>query len=190
MRRLMFAALAVLSLGGCATIVAPLSDQPMDQHHGKRTVGAKTEDRAIEFKTRVNLKRASEDLAAQRVVPVSYNRNLLLVGQVATPELKVEAGRVAEGIRNVRHVHNELEVRSANSSLARVNDSWLTFKVRLRLMFDGAAPSRRTLVTTENGVVYLMGLLTRDEADAVVAQARKVYGVQKIVKIIEYIDNP
>lgn len=190
MLRLLTVALTIISLNGCATFIAPWSDQPLDQHHGERTLGAKLEDKAIEVKTRVNLKRADEALAVQRIVPVSYNRNLLLVGQVATQEQKIQASRIAEQIRNVRHVHNELEVKEESSALARANDRWLTLKVRLRLMFDGEAPSRRTLIVTENGVVYLMGLLTREEADAVVAQARKVYGVQKIVKIIEYIDNP
>lgn len=190
MRRVMVVALAMLSLGGCAALIAPWSDQPLDRHYGERTLGARVEDSTIETKTKVNLRRAGAPLAAQRIVPVSYNRNVLLVGQVASNELKVQAGQVAERIRNVRHVHNELEVSGANSTLARANDNWLTFKVKLRLMFDGDAPSGRTLVVTENGVVYLMGLLTREEADAVVAQAQKVYGVQKIVKIIEYIENP
>ena len=70
------------------------------------------------------------------------------------------------------------------------NDAWITSKVKTRLAFNGDAPASRTKVVTENGVVYLFGLLTREEADAVVAQVQKVYGVQKIVKIIEYIDNP
>ena len=76
----------------------------------------------------------------------------------------------------------------SNSFLARTNDTWLTSKVKSRLLINGEAPGWRTKVVTENGVVYLMGLLTHEEADAVVEQVQKVYGVQKIVKIIEYID--
>ena len=85
-------------------------------------------------------------------------------------------------------LHNELVVSGKVSFLARMNDAWLTTKVKTRLAFAGDARASRTKVVTENGVVYLLGLMTRREADAVVAQVQKSYGVQKIVKIIEYID--
>ena len=88
----------------------------------------------------------------------------------------------------MRHVHNELKLSGDSGVLSRVNDGWLTTKLKTRLFVDGDAPGMRTKVVTVSGIVYLMGLLTRDEADAVVAQAREVGGVQKIVKIIEYID--
>lgn len=182
--------LSTLLTSGCASMIAPFSSEPMDLNHGKRTLGAKIEDQAIETKTKVNLKRAGEPLANQHIVVVSYNRNVLLAGQVADQDLRTQAGQIAQRIRNVRHVHNELEVVGAGSGLARINDSWLTTKVKSRLAFAGEAPARRTKVVTENGVVYLMGLLTREEAAAIVSEVQKVYGVQKIVKVIEYIENP
>ena len=180
----------VLTLSGCASMIAPFSDQPMDVHHGKRTLGAKIEDQAIETKTRVNLKRAGAPLSDQHIVVVSYNRNVLLAGQVANDSLRTQAEQLAKRIRHVRHVHNELQVVGAGSALARANDSWLTTKVKSRLAFAGEAPASRTKVVTESGIVYLMGLLTREETNAVVEQVQKVYGVQKIVKIIEYIETP
>lgn len=181
---------AVLLCSGCSTLIAPFSHQPMDLNHGKRTLGAKIEDQAIETKVRVNLKRAGEPLSHEHIVVVSYNGNVLLAGQVSSDDVKSQAGNIAERVRHVRHLHNELDVVGAGSTLARANDSWITSKVKLRLAFAGDAPASRTKVVTENGVVYLFGLLTRAEADAVVARVQKVYGVQKIVKIIEYIDNP
>ncbi len=180
----------VLLCSGCATLIAPFSHQPMDLHHGERTWGAAIEDQAIETKVRVNLKRAGAPLSEEHIVVVSYNGNVLLAGQVSSEDIKTQAGNIAERVRHVRHLHNELDVVGAGSTLARVNDSWITSKIKTRLAFDGDAPAGRTKVVTENGVVYLFGLLTREEADAVVAQAQKTYGVQKIVKIIEYIDNP
>ena len=119
---------------------------------------------------------------------VSYNGNVLLAGQVASEDLSTQAENIASQVRHVRNVHNELQVVGSGSFLARTNDTWLTSKVKSRLLINGDAPGWRTKVVTENGVVYLMGLLTHAEADAVVAQVQKVYGVQKIVKIIEYID--
>ena len=173
---------------GCVSLSKGMSDEPVDQNHGKRTFGAFVEDGNIERKVAVNLARASAELDESRIVAVSYNGNVLLAGQVASEDLKSQAGNIAEKVRHVRHVHNELQVVGSNSFLARTNDTWLTSKVKSRLLINGDAPGWRTKVVPGNGVVYLLGLLTREEADAVVEQVQKVYGVQKIVKIIEYID--
>ena len=70
--------------------------------------------------------------------------------------------------------------------MARTNDSLLTMKVKTAMIFDENTEANRIKVVTENGVVYLMGLLTRNEADAAVTTARDVFGVQKIVKVFEY----
>jgi len=185
--RIGFATLLLLSLTGCATLIAPLSGEPMDREHGERTFGSVIEDQAIETKIRVNLKRAGEPLASQRIVVVSFNGQVLLAGQVASDAMKKRAAEVAGEIRHVVDLHNELVVSGKVSFLARMNDAWLTTKVKTRLAFAGDARASRTKVVTENGVVYLLGLMTRREADAVVAQVQKSYGVQKIVKIIEYI---
>ncbi len=176
------------TVSGCASLSKGMSEEPVDQNHGKRTFGAFIEDGNIERKVAVNLARASAELDESRIVVVSYNGNVLLAGQVANDDLKAQAGNIAEQVRHVRHVHNELQVVGSNSFLARTNDTWLTSKVKSRLLINGEAPGWRTKVVTENGVVYLMGLLTHEEADAVVEQVQKVYGVQKIMKIIEYID--
>ena len=185
---LLTSAFLLIALSGCTSMSKGMSDQPTDQDHGSRTFGAFVEDGNIERKVSVNLARASEELDQSRIVVVSFNGNVLLAGQVASEDLKAQAGNIADQVLHVRHVHNELQVIGNNSFLARTNDTWLTSKVKSRLFVNGDAPGWRTKVVTENGVVYLMGLLTRDEAEAVVSQVQKVYGVQKIVKIIEYID--
>lgn len=177
-----------LTLSGCVSLSKGMSDQPTDQDHGSRTFGAFWEDGSIERKVGINLARASEELDQSRIVVVSFNGNVLLAGQTASENLKSQAGNIASQVRHVRNVHNEIEVGGNSSFLARTNDTWLTSKVKSRLFVNGEAPGKRTKVVTENGVVYLMGLLTHAEANAVVQQAQKVYGVQKIVKIIEYID--
>ncbi|MZR62475.1 BON domain-containing protein [Alcanivorax sp. DP30] len=186
---LLFSLLAAcLTLSGCVSLTKGMSDQPTDQDRGSRTFGAFWEDGSIERKARINIARASEELDQSRIIVVSFNGNVLLAGQVATEDLKSQAGNIASQVRHVRNVHNEIAVAGGSSFLARTNDTWLTSKVKSRLFVNGDAPGNRTKVVTENGVVYLMGLLTHAEADAVVEQAQKVYGVQKIVKIIEYID--
>lgn len=188
--RALFLVLCLSLLSGCIRMVAATSSEPVDRQHGKRTLGATIEDQAIENKVRINLYRASEQLADSRLKVVSYNGIVLLAGQVANEDLKKQAGNIARRIRHVEQVHNELQVVGANSFPARMNDAWLTTKTKMRLYFNGDAPGGRTKVVTVNGVVYLMGLMTREEGDAVVKAVQKVYGVQKIVKIIEYVDNP
>ncbi len=183
----LFLVLALI-LSGCTRMVASFSDEPMDTYHGKRTLGAQIEDRSIRHKIRVNLFRADERFRDARLNVKSYNGNVLITGEVDTAALRDKATEVAEQVRHVRDVHNEMKVSGQSSLLSRLNDSWLTTKTKTRLLLRGDTPGRRTRVHTSNGTVYLMGLLEPEEADAVVQQVQRVYGVQKIVKIIEYID--
>lgn len=191
-RALLSCSLALgLALGGtgCASMTASWSDEPVDTDHGTRTWGARIEDGSIQRKIRINILRDDPRFSSEASFEViSFNGNVLLVGEVPTAELKTRASDIAGRVRHVRNVHNELQVGPPSSWLAGFNDGWLSTKAKSRLLFDSEAPGRRTKVVTANGVIYLMGLLTRAEADAVVAQVQRVYGAQKIVKIIEYID--
>lgn len=182
--------LACFMLSGCIRMVAATSSEPVDRSHGERTLGASIEDQAIENKVRINLYRASDQLGDSRIRVISFNGIVLLAGQVESGELKKQAGNIAQRIRHVKQLHNELQTSGQSSFLARTNDTWLTTKIKTRLYLNGDTPGGRTKVTTVDGIVYLMGLLTREETAAVVDAVQKVYGVQKIVKIIEYIDNP
>ncbi len=182
--------LACLLLSGCIRMIAATSSEPVDRHHGERTLGASIEDQAIENKVRINLYRASDRLADARIKVVSFNGIVLLAGQVDSEELQKQAGNIARRIRHVEQVHNELQTSGSSSFLARANDSWLSTKIKTRLYLNGDTPGGRTRITTVDGVVYIMGLLTREESDATVSAIQNVYGVQKIVKIVEYIENP
>lgn len=186
--RLSTVIICLLALTGCVRMVASMSEEPTDQNHGKRTFGAKIEDRTIRNKVRINLYRADERLRETRLKVTSFNGNVLITGQAADEALKRKTTDIAEEVRHVRDVHNEMKIAGATSWLSRFNDGWLTTKSKTRLLLNSDTPGIRTKVVTDNGVVYLMGLLTRAQADAAVEQVQRVYGVQKIVKIIEYID--
>lgn len=88
----------------------------------------------------------------------------------------------------MKKVHNELQVMQPSSILARNNDAWLTTKIKTQMLTDNAVPSSRIKVITENGIVYLLGLVTQQEANAATGVVQSVSGVQKIVKLFEYID--
>ena len=113
---------------------------------------------------------------------------MLLTGQVPSEDTKTLADQKVAELRKVKTVHNELQVAGPTSMVARSNDTWLMTKVKTALLTSNRVSGNRIKVVTEDGIVYLLGLLTRDEADAAVDVARQVYGVQKIVKVFEYIN--
>ena len=122
------------------------------------------------------------------VIVVCYNGVVLLSGQVESEELKSKAADQLNGLDNVRSVHNELEVASVPSVAARIGDAWITTKVKTAMVNAPSVHAGRVNVTTVDGVVYLMGDLTHQEADDAVAVTQTVSGPKKIVKAFEYTD--
>lgn len=172
-------ALLALALASCATF----SDDPR-----VRTPGAMIDDEALEKVVEREIRRSDAEFKSAHLVIVSYDGVVLLLGQVTGDQLKAKAQTVTQGIAKVRKVHNEIGVGGPISYVARSNDGWLTAKVKGKLIAAKDVPGRMVKVQTENGVVYLMGLLTRAEADAAVEVAATVYGVQQIVRVFEYLD--
>ena len=118
----------------------------------------------------------------------SFNGVALITGQVPSADMIAIATDEVEKLRNVRKVHNELRVAGPTSMIARTNDTWLTTKVRSALAASEHTDTSRIKLVTENGVVFMMGLLSRTEADAAVDVARQTKGVQKIIKLFEYMN--
>ncbi len=170
--------LSFAMLCSCTT----LSDDPRS-----RTTGAYIDDGFIESLALREIRASDPGFDSAHLVAVSYNGLLLLVGQVESEALRQKATRVAASLEKVRVVHNELEVGGPVSLIARSNDTWLTSKAKTKLLADEQLQGSRIKVVTENGVVYLMGLLPREEGDRAAAIVQTVYGVQKIVKVFEYL---
>jgi osmotically-inducible protein OsmY len=168
----------ITMLAGCAAF----SDDPRT-----RTAGAMIDDRVIENTVRRAIWNSDPAFNSSRLVTVSYNGVLLLAGQVESEDLRRKAETIAKENDKVRAVHNEIEVGGPTSMVARANDSWLTAKVKARMLADAEIAAGKVKVVTENGTVYLMGMLPRDEADLAVQATQQVYGVQRIVKVFEYI---
>ena len=188
--RLSLALLALcLGLGGCSSVLTATRDNPIEDDRGTRTIGSKIDDSLIETKAAVNISKAHPDLAeGSHVVVTSYNGIVLLAGQTPRAELKTIAEQAAASVQRVKKVNNELQVTGPSSMLARSNDAWLTSKIKTEMLTDSAIPGSRIKVVTENGIVYLLGLLTQAEATRATNLVQGVGGVQKIVKLFEYID--
>lgn len=180
----------MLLLSGCSstTLTAATTDGPIQEHYGTRTEGTKVEDQSIETKIGHNLKATDARLADARINVDSYNGIVLLTGQVPSQELKTMAGEVADRVRNVREVHNELAIAANLPASQRLTDTWITTKVRTTLAAQGPVDINRLHVVTENGSVYLMGIVTRAEAERIVNMVSSAGGMQRIVKVFDYID--
>lgn len=173
----------VLSLlGGCAALT------PASEDYGKRSFGVYWDDQTTESRGKKLLRDAHPGLADAHLSVTSFNGVVLLTGQVPSEEAREAAAAVIKELRHVKTVHNELQVAGPTSMVARSNDVWLSTKVKTALVTDDAIEGNRVKIVTEDGVVYLMGLMTRDEAETIVERARQVFGVQKIVKVFEYIN--
>jgi len=152
------------------------------------SVGDAFDDSRNESLARKRVQDANPALAEANISVTSFDGILLLTGQVSSADLIPLASAQVEPLRNVRRVYNELTVAGKTSLLSRTNDRWLTTKVKSALSTAESADTTRIKVVTENAVVYLMGLLTRAEADSAAIIARDIQGVQKVVKIFDYIN--
>ena len=177
----------VLLLTGCATVIDATSEGPIQENLKARTTGQLIDDEIIETKALVNLRKASPELDNANLSVVSYNGVVLLAGQVASEAGRQQAEKVVQGVRDVRLVHNEITVSGPTSNLVRANDAWLTTKIKAKMVADNRLSANRIKVVTENGIVYLLGLVTDTEADHAVKLVRESRGVQKVVKMFEYV---
>ncbi|MCX7627221.1 MAG: BON domain-containing protein [Methylophilaceae bacterium] len=180
--------LAILStsgLSGCAPVVAGGAAAGGLMVADRRTSGAYVEDQGIELKAE---KRIMEQLGDKIHANVtSFNRNVLITGEAIDEATKKRAEEIVKSVENVRSVTNELIIAGASSLSSRSNDAYLTSKVKARMLAENKFPANVVKVVTENSVVYLMGMVTRKEAEDAVEIARGTEGVQKVVKVFEYI---
>ena len=178
-------------ISGCAGLAIGGAATGASVAHDRRTAGTMVEDQAIEFKA---IDALSKDPAFDNahINVTSYNMAVLLSGEVRTPELRRRAAQIVKRIDKVSKVYNELAVAPASSLASRGTDTWITTKVKTSLFQVDGFPDfdpTRVKVVTERGIVYLMGLLRPREAEAVTSTVRRVGGVQKVVKLFEYIEQ-
>lgn len=175
-------------LAGCSTIIDVTTSEPIHVNPGKRTLGAKIDDSNIETIATVNLNKAHPQLAEGNVHVNSFNAVVLLTGQVPSEEVRLLAGNTVNQITTVRQVHNEIQVSRPTTFSERSYDTWLTTKVKTQLLVLGDIEGRRVRVVTEAKTVFLMGLVSRREADRITDVVRTTGGVGKVVKVFEYLD--
>ncbi len=152
----------------------------------RRTTGAQLEDQSIEIKAASRLREAA---TLGRVNATSYNRVILLTGEVPGETEKATAERAVAAVDNVRGVVNELAVMGNSSLSQRSSDTVLGTKVKASLVDAKDVQANAFKVVAERGIVYLMGRVTEREADRATEIARSVSGVQKVVRVLEFISE-
>lgn len=187
-KRLLALCGVVALLSGCATTLSRVSDQPYQESQTRPTLGTSVDDRKMEALIGANIKQAHVQLDGAHVNVHSFNRAVLLTGEVPNEEMKNLAGETARAYRGAREVYNELQVRNNTGMLARSNDSWLETKVSSRLIAEKNLNTRGVEVVVEDSVVYLMGKTTRRDASLMATIASRIGGVQRVVKVFEYLD--
>ena len=150
----------------------------------RRTTGTYVEDESIEWKA---IGKWRDRFPTAHINGTSFNRRMLLTGEVPTEEAKKQVEEMVRSIENVKDVTNELQVAGASSIAARGNDSLITSNVKARMVNNAKFSPTHVKVVTEANVVYLMGLVTQAEGDAAVEVARTTQVVSHVVKVIEYI---
>ncbi|MDF3012692.1 MAG: hypothetical protein K0Q78_896 [Cellvibrio sp.] len=175
------------TITGCANIISATTSEPIQIKTNKRTLGTKINDEQLETIARVNLNNTSEQFEAAHINIDSFNGWILLTGQVPNAHLRNLAGDTVGKINSVRQVHNELATASPADLQTRSADSWITTKIKSRLVAS-SIQSRRILIITEAKTVFLMGLVSRYEAERITDVAKNTDGVKQVVKVFEYVD--
>lgn len=177
---LLAACVEAVMVGGAATTAYVAAD--------RRAAEVVAGDERISFTATKQIRDRLGD--ASHVNVTSYNYTVLLTGEVPDAKARDEAEKMAQNLAQVKGVVNELQIAGASSLGSRGNDTFLTGKVKANFVSANKFQANHVKVVTETGVVYLMGLVTRKEADDATDIARSTGGVQKVVRVFEYVKLP
>lgn len=179
--------IALLALQGCAAAIVGGALTTASSLHDPRSTGTQIDDQKIEIDVGIALSKddALDDKANLNVI--SYNRVVLLTGQVQSDHLKGVAENIVRQNRNLRAVHNFVRTGDLAPLGTKTKDVWITSKVKAQLINAEDIDGLNIKVTTEDSEVFLMGLVAKEQADKAVEVARRVNGVSRVVKIFEYL---
>ncbi|HEY8067567.1 MAG TPA: BON domain-containing protein [Burkholderiales bacterium] len=172
------------ALSGCVGVAAVGVGTAVMSSVDRRTTGTQVEDEGIELRVTNRISERFGDRVHVNVT--SYNRNVLLTGEVPDEKAKAEIEKITLGVANARGVTNELQVAGGSSLSSRASDTTITGKVKARFLDANRFNVLSIKVVTEASVVYLLGIVTEQEAADAVEIARTTGGVRKVVKVFEY----
>jgi osmotically-inducible protein OsmY len=173
-------ACAPLVVGGAAATSALVASD-------RRTAGAQLEDKRIELKASGSIQKTLGDKV--HVSVTSFNRRVLLTGEVPTQKQKEDAEKIVRQIENIGLIHNDLAIAGPSSLMQRSSDALLSAGVKTRMITTRGLDPNAISITSERGSVYLMGIVTKREAELATEAARSFSGVQRVVQVFELISE-
>jgi osmotically-inducible protein OsmY len=175
-------------ISGCAGVVVAGGAAAASIAHDRRTAGTVIDDNSIEIKADDAFARDKELHELAHISATAYNGIVLLTGEAPSEALRARAEALVAKIGKVRKVYNEVIIAAPSSTMSRSSDALVTGNLKAAMLTREDTDPTRTKVVTSNGTVYLMGLVTHAEAELAVDAARRASGVQRVVKLFEYID--
>ncbi|QWD96644.1 BON domain-containing protein [Polynucleobacter sp. MG-6-Vaara-E2] len=172
-------ACGVLAVGGVAAGASIMAD--------RRTPGVQAIDNGIELEANAALAKKFGDSAHINVT--SFNQKVLLTGEVKDADIKGEAGAYVKAMKNARSVFNELVIGPNSTYTARANDSYLESKIKTQMIFTDKLPSNSMTIVAEGTSIYLMGILTQNEADLAKKVASNTNGVKDVYVYFDIISE-
>jgi len=174
------------SLQGCLPVIAAGVGTGAFMANDRRTTGSYIEDESIEDKAFHLINKKYKNTA--HVNFTSFNRRVLITGEVPNEEVKADINNIATSIINVKEINNELTVAGNTSFTSRSSDGIVTANVKLRFVNNKVFSADHVKVITESGTVYLMGLVYHNEAATAADIASTTKGVQRVVMVFDYLD--
>lgn len=186
LKTLLMASAAVLTLSGCTAAVVGAAAVGIYSAADTRTVGTQIDDQTVEVRVIAALQ-GEERLEDSRIKVVSYNRRVLLMGQTPNETLKRLAQQIARDTKGVDLVHNEIRVTDVIGMATISKDTWITSKIKTKLLADDQVSGAKIKVVTENGEVFLMGLVEKAQAERAIELARNTNDVERVIDAFEII---
>ncbi|MFT4723615.1 MAG: osmotically-inducible protein OsmY [Colwellia sp.] len=186
-KKLLITLASILFLQGCVAAAVVTIVGGASAATDERSIGTQLDDQKIEFEANAKLGKHQALADNTNIQVISVNGSVLVIGQVPNTYLRDLAIKSINEVKQVVQLHNQIRISNTTSITTRSNDVWLTSKVKAALFGSDNIDATNIKVVTENGEVFLMGLITQAQANEAVEIARNVSGVNRVFKIFEYI---
>ncbi len=192
MRQLLIASIIIasfISLQGCAPAMVVGAATSLIIAEDRRTTEAFLQDQTIKFRSNDAIYSSKEIGTKVHVNVISYNQQVLLTGEAPTGPIRDQVESIVSNIAGVKKVYNEIKIQPNSRFESRNNDAMITAKVKGRILRNSAVDPSKIKVVTEHANVYLLGLVTEEEAAASVEIAQQVDGVERVIRVFEIIED-
>lgn len=189
MKKLLLLLAIAFSLQGCIFVVgAAAGAAGVAVVYDHRKLEKIVLDEKIAKKAAEKLQAMLSDREKTHIAVTCFNQVVLLSGEATTPALRQEAEELVRTVPDIKRIYNQIMIKAPSSTLTQASDSWITTKIKTQMLATEGLQSGTIKVVTENGTVYLLGIVSKEQAEIAVDIARQVQGVQRVMKIFQYTD--